>query len=157
MQIEGEKVEAETDFIFLGSRFTLNSDCRHEIRRHLLLRKKAMTNLDSVLKKKQRHHFANDGPYSQSYGFPSSHVQMWELVHKEGWVPKTWCFLTAVLEKTLESPLDSKETKTVNPKGNKSWIFIGWTDAEAKAPVLWSPDAKSRLIEKHPHAGKDWG
>ena len=81
--------------------------------------------------KKQRHHFADKGLSSQSYGFSSNHVQMWELDHKEGWVQKNWCFQTVVLEKTLESPLDSKEIKPVNPKGNQPWIFIGRTDAEA--------------------------
>ena len=82
---------------------------------------------------------------------------MWELDHKEGWVLKNWCFWTVVLEKTLESPLDSKEIKWVNPKGTQSWIFIGRTDAEAEAPVLWPPDAKSWLIGKDLDAGKDWG
>ena len=76
--------------------------------------------------------------------------------HKEGWAPKNWCFWTVVLEKTLESPLDSKEIKPVNPKGNQPWIFIGGTDAEAEAPMFWSPDAKSQLIVKDPDAGKDW-
>ena len=107
--------------------------------------------------KKQRHHFADKGPYSQSYGFSSSHIQMWELDHKEGWAPKNWCFQTVVLEKTLKSPLDSKKIKTVNPKGNQPWIFIGKTDAEAEAPILWPLDAKSQLIGKDPDAGKDWG
>ena len=82
---------------------------------------------------------------------------MWELDHKEGWAPKNWCFWTVVLEKTLESPLDCKEIQTVNPKGNQSWIFIGRTDAEAEAPVIWPPDAKNWLIGKDPDAGKDWG
>ena len=95
-------------------------------------------------------------PYSQSYGFSSSHVQMWELDHKKGCVPKNWCFWTVVLEKTLESPMDSKEIKPVNPKGNKPSLFIGRTDAEAEAPILWPPDVKSRLIEKHLYAAKDW-
>ena len=81
---------------------------------------------------------------------------MWELDHKEGWAPKNWCFWTVVLEKTLESPLDSKEIKSVNPKGNQLWIFIERTDAEAEAPILWPPDAKSQLIGKDPDAGKDW-
>ena len=93
--------------------------------------------------------------YSQSYGFSTSHVWMWELDHKE--VPKNWCFWTVVLEKTLESPLDCKEIQPVSPKGNQSWIFIGRTDAEAKAPILWPPDAKSRLIRKDPDVGEDWG
>ena len=107
--------------------------------------------------KKQRHYFANKSPSSQSYGFSSSHVWMWELDCEEGWVPKNWRFWTVVLEKTRESPLDWKEIKPVCSKGNKSWIFIGRTDAEAEAPVLWPPDVKSWLIWKDPDAGKDWG
>ena len=106
--------------------------------------------------KKERHYFANKGPSSQSYGFFSSHVWMWELDYKESWVPKNWCFWAVVLEKTLESPLDFKEIQPFNPKGNQSWIFIGRTDAEAEAPILRPPDAKNRLIGKEPDAGKDW-
>ena len=105
--------------------------------------------------KKQRCHFANKCPYNQSYGFSSIHVQMWKLDHKEVWVPENWCFLTVVLEKILESPLDCKEIKPVNYKGNQSWIFTGKTDAEA--PILQLLDAKSWLIGKDPDAGKDWG
>ena len=107
--------------------------------------------------KKHRHHFANKGPYSQSYGFSSSHIWMWELDHKEGWAQKNWSFWIAVLEKTLESPLDSKEVKPVNPKGNHPWILIGRTDVEAESPILWPPDMKDWLIEKDPDAGKHWG
>ena len=92
---------------------------------------------------KQRHHFAEKGPSSQSYGFSSSHIWMWELDHKGGWVPKNWCFQTVMLEKTLENPLDGKDIKTVNPKGNQPWIFIERTDAEAEAPILWPPGVKS--------------
>ena len=106
--------------------------------------------------KKQRHHFAGKSLWSQSYGFSSSHVWMWELDHKEGWALKNRCFRTA-LEKTLESPLDSTEIKPVNPEGNQLWIFIGRTDAEAETPILWPPDAKSWLTGKDPDAGKDWG
>ena len=106
--------------------------------------------------KKQRHHSANKDPYSQSYGFCSSNVWIWELGHKEGWVPKHWCFWTVVLVKTLESPLDCKENKPVHPKGNQPWILIGRTDAEAEAPVLWPPDTKSQPIGKDPETGKDW-
>ena len=106
--------------------------------------------------KKQKHHFADKGPSSQSYGFSSSHVWMWELDHKESWVPKNWGFWTVVLEKTLKSPLDCGEIKAVNIKGNKSWIFTGGTDVEAEAPIIWLPDAKSWLIGKDPDAGKDW-
>ena len=105
---------------------------------------------------KQRHYFANKDPYSQSYGFSSSHVWMWELDHKDSWTPKNQCFWTVVLKKTLESPLDSKEIKLVHPKGNQSWMFIGRTDAEAEAPILRPPDAKILLIGKDPDAGKDW-
>ena len=108
--------------------------------------------------KKQRHHFANKDPYSQSYGFSSNHVWMRELDHKEGWLLKNWCLWTAVLEKTLENPLDCK-IKKVNPKGKKPWIFIGRTDAKAEAPfgILWPLDAKTQLIGKDPDAANDWG
>ena len=99
--------------------------------------------------KNQRHQFAN------SYDFSSSHVWMWELDHKEGWAPENWCFWTVVLKKALESPLDCTEIKLVNSKGNKLWIFIGKTNAEA--PILWPPDAKSQFIRKDPDPGKDWG
>ena len=98
--------------------------------------------------RKQRHPFADKGPYSQSYGFSCSHVWMWELDCEESWVPKNWCFWTVVLEKTLESPLDCKEIKPVHPKGNQSWIFIGRIDAEAETPILWPPDVKNLLTEK---------
>ena len=104
--------------------------------------------------KKQRHYFANKGPSSQGYGFFIIHIWMWELDHKEGWALKIWYFWSVVLEKTLESPLDCKEIKPVNPKGNQSWIFIGRTDAEA--PILWPPDAKNWLTRKDPDDGKDW-
>ena len=104
--------------------------------------------------KKQRQHFVDKGLYCQSYGFTSSHVWMWELDHKEGWALKNWCFWTVVLEKTLESPLDSKEIKAVSPKENQPWIFIGRVIAEAL--ICWPPDAKNQLIGKDPDAGKDW-
>ena len=106
--------------------------------------------------KKQRHYFADKSPSSQRYGFSSNHVWMWELDHKGSWVPKNWCFWTVVLEKILESPLDSKEIQPVNPKGNQTCIFIGRTDADAEAPILWSHDAKNWLIGKDSDAGKDW-
>ena len=146
------KVEAVTDFVFLGSKITADSDCSHEIKRCLLLGRKVMTNLDSILKSRDITLLAKVH-ISQSYGFSSSHVWMCKLDHKEGWASKNWCFWI-VLEKTLESPLDSKEIKEVNPKENQLWIFIGRTDAEA--PVLWLPDAKSKLIGKDIDAGKDW-
>ena len=105
---------------------------------------------------KQRHHLANKGPSSQSYGFSSSHVWMWELDYKESWAPKNWCFWTVVLEKALGSPLDSKEIQPVHPKGNQSWILISRTDAEGKTPLLWPPAVKTWLIWKDSDAGKDW-
>ena len=107
--------------------------------------------------KKQIHYFADKGLSSQSYGFPSSHVLMWEMDYKESWVMKNWCFWIVVLEKTFEGPLDCKEIKPVNPKGNQPCIFIGRTDIEAEAPILWPPDAKSLLIWKDPDAGEGWG
>ena len=106
--------------------------------------------------KKQRHYFANKGPFGQSCGFSSSHVWMWELDYKESWVLKNWCFWTVVLEKTLESPLDCKEIQPVHPKGDQSWVFIGRTDVEAETPILWPPDVKNWLLGKDPDAGKDW-
>ena len=142
-------------FIYLCIVILRAYDCSHEIKRCLLLGRKAMTNLDSILK-------SRDIPLptkvcnSQSYGFSSSHVWMWELDHKEGRTSKNWCFRTVVLEKTLESPLDCKEIHSVHPRGNQSWVFIGRTDVEAETPILWPPDVKSWLIWKDPDAGKDW-
>ena len=106
--------------------------------------------------KKQRYHLANKGPYSQSYDFSSSQVLMWEFDHKEGWTLKNWCFWTVVLEMTHQSPLDCKKIKPVNPKGNQPTIFIGRTDAEAEAPILWPPNAKSQFTGRDPDSGKDW-
>ena len=106
---------------------------------------------------RDEYYFANKDPSSQSYSFSSSHIQMWKLDHKEGWVLKNWCFLTVVLKKTLQNPLDCKEIKPVSPNGNQPWIFIGRTDAEAETPILWPPDAKNWLTGKDPDAGKDWG
>ena len=105
--------------------------------------------------KKQRHYFANKGLSSQGYRFSSRHVWMWELDYKESWVPNWW-FWTVMLEKTLESPLDSKEIQSVNPKWDQSWVFIGGTDVEAETLILWLPDAESWLIWKDLDAGKDW-
>ena len=95
--------------------------------------------------KRQRHHFADKGLYNQRYGFSRSHIQMWELGHKEGWAPKNWCFQIVVLEKTFESPLDCTEIKPVNPKGNQLWMFTGGTVTKAEAPILWPPDRESQL------------
>ena len=148
------KVSQWLTFIFLGSKITADVDCSHEIKRQLLLGRKAMTNLDSILKCRDVM-LANNGPSSQSYGFSSSHVWMWELDSKESWVPKNWCFWTVVLEKTLESPLDCEEIQPAHPKGNQSWVFIGRTDVEAETPVLWPPDVKNWLTGKDLDAGKD--
>ena len=136
-------MEIVRDFLFLGgSKMTADGDCSHEIKKSLILGRKVMTN-----------YFANEGPSSQSYGFSSSHVWMWELHYKESWAPKDWCFWTVVLE-TLESPLDCKEIQPVNPKGNQSWIFIGRTDVEAETPILWPPDVKNWLMENTLILGK---
>ena len=104
--------------------------------------------------KKQRHYIANQGPSSQNYGFSNSHVWMWGLDYKEGWVQKKWCFQTVVLEKTLKNPLDCKEIKPDNPKGNQPWIFIGRTDAETEVPILWLLDVKAKSLEKTLMLGK---
>ena len=106
--------------------------------------------------KKQRRYLAKNGPSSQDYGFSSSHVWMWELDYKESWAPKKWWLWMEVLNKTFDSPLDWKEKKTVNPKGNQSWIFTGRTGAEAETPIFWPPDVKNWLLGKDPDAGKDW-
>ena len=149
------KMETMTDFIFLGSKVTADDDCIHEINRHFLLGRKAMRNLDSVLKSRDIS-LVTKVPIVKAMIFP---VVMYrcELCHKEGWVPKNWYFQTAVLERTLEVHFDYKKIKPVNPKENQPWIFIGMTNAEAEVPILWSPDAKIQLTGKDPDAGKDWG
>ena len=152
-QIDGETVETVSDFIFWCSKITADGDCSHEIKRRLLLGRKAMTNLESILKSRD---ITNKNLSSQSYGFSSNHVWMWELDYKESWALNNWYFWTVVLEKTLESPLDCKEIQLVHPKGNQSWIFIGRIDGEAETPILWPPDAKNRLIGKYPDAGNYW-
>ena len=150
------KVKSESDVAQLCPSLRDPIDCSHEIKRHLLLGRNVMTNLDSILKK-QRHCYANKCPSSQGCGFSCGHVWMWELDCEEGWAPKNWCFWTVVLEKTLESPLDCKEIQPVHPKGDQSWVFIGRTDAEAETPILWPPHVKSWLIGKDPAAGRDGG
>ena len=153
-EIDGETVEAVTDFIFLGSKITADGDCSHEIKRCLLLGRKVMTNLDSILK--SRHYFANKGPSSQGYGFssgfssPDVRVGLWRKLST-----KKLMLLNCGL-KTLESPLDCKEIQPVHPK-DQSWVFIGRTDAEAETPILWPPDSKNCLIWEDPDSGKDWG
>ena len=139
---------------FFGSKITAAGDCSHEIKRRLLLGRKVMTNLDSILKSRD---ITNKGPSRQGHGFSNGHVWMWELDCEENWAPKNWCFWTVVLEKTLESPLDCTESQPVHPKWDQSWVFIGGTDAEAETPILWPPDVRSWLIGKDPDAGRDWG
>ena len=142
-----------TDFIFLGPKITAEDDCSHIIKRCLFLGRKAMTNLDSILKRRDIT-LPTKSRLVKAMIFAV--VQMWELNHKEGWVPKNLRFQTMVLEKTLESPLDCKELKPVSPKGNWPWIFIGRTDVEAETPMLWPPDVKNWLVGKDPNAGKHW-
>ena len=154
-QIDGETMETVKDFIWVGCKITTDGDCSHEIKRHLLLGRKYEQPRQHI--KKQRHYFSNKGPSSQSYGFSSSHVWMWELDSKESWALKNWCFWTVVLEKTLEGPLDCKEIQPVHSKGDQFWVFIGSHDAEAETAILWPPDAKSWLIWKDTDPGKDWG
>ena len=146
-------METVTDFIFLGSKITADGDCSHEIKRHLLLGRKAMTNLDSILKSRDitlpgKVHLV------KAILFSSSQVWMWELDYKESWAPKNWCFWTVVLEKTLESPLSCKEIQSVHAKGNQSWIFFERTDVENETPILWPPYGKNWLIEKTLILGK---
>ena len=155
-KIDGEKVKTVTNFIFLDSKITMNSDHSHKIKRCLLLGRKAMTNPESILKSRDitlltKVHLIKAMVFPVvMYGCESC------MEYKESWAPKNHCFWTMVLEKTLRNPLDSKEIQPVHPKGNQSWIFIGRTDAQTKAPILWPPDVKSWLIRKDPDAGKDW-
>ena len=151
-QIDGEIVG---DFIWGGgSKITADGDYSHEIKRHLCLGRKVMTDLDSILKSRDIT-LSTKVRLVKAMVFP---VVMYgcELDCEESWAPKNWCFWTVVLEKTLESPLDSKEIQAVHPKGDQSWVFIGRMDVEAEAPILWPPHAKSWLIGKDPNAGKDW-
>ena len=148
-------METVTDYVFFSSKITADGDCSHEIKTYIPW--KESYDKPRQYMKKQRDHFANKSPSSQSYGFSSSHVETGELGHKEGWTLKNRCFRTAVLEKTLESPFNYKKIKSVHPKGNQPWIFTGRADGETEAPILWSPDVKSQLTGKDPDVGKDWG
>ena len=145
----------QTLLYLLGSKITEDGDCIHDIKRCLLLGIKVMINLDSILKNRDIILPTMVHPVKAMvipvvlYGCESQS-------YKENWVPKNWCFWTVVLEKTLESPLDCKEIQPVHPKGNRSWIFIRRTDAEAEIPIIWSPDWKNWLFCKDPDAGKDW-
>ena len=153
-QIEGETMETVTDFISLCSKITADGDCSHEIQRHLLLGRKAMRKLDNIWKNRhitlptKVHRVKATVLPVVMYG-----CECWTL---ESWAPKNWCFQTVVLEKTLESPLDCKEIKPVNPKWNQPWTFIGRIDAKAESLILWPPDGKSQLTGKDPDGGKDW-
>ena len=143
-------------FYFLG----LQNHCRWWLSpwnyKTFLLERKAMTDLNSILKSRDITLITNVH-IVKAVVFPVVRYGCWELDHKDGWASKNWCFWTVVLEKTLESPLDCREIKPVNPKGNQPWISIGSPDAEAEAPIFWPPDVKSWLTGKDPDAGKDWG
>ena len=152
-QIEGETMETVTDFIFSAPKSLQMVTAAVKLKDACSLEEKLWPTKTAYLKK--RHYFADKGPSSQNYGFSSGHVWMWELDYKESWALKNWCFWTVELEKSLENPLDCREIKPVNP-GYQSWIFIGKTDAEAEAPILWPPDVKNWLIGKDPDAREDW-
>ena len=143
------------EFIFLSSKITADCDCSHEIERCLLLGRKAMTNLESILKSRDIT-LLTKVRLVKAIVFPVVMYGCWELGHKEGWALMNWCFWTVVLEKTLENPFVCKEIKPVNPRGDQPWICIARTEAEVEVPILWPPDAKSWLIGKDPFAGKDW-
>ena len=147
-------METVRDFIFGVSKITADGDCSHKSKRHLLLGRKAMTNLDSILRSRNIT-LPTKVCLVKAMIFSSSHVWMWDLKYKESWSLKNWYFWTVMLQKTLESPLDFKEIKPVSPKGNQPWIFIARTDAEVEALILWPCDAKNWLIEKDSDAGKD--
>ena len=153
-QTLGETMETLTDLIFGGSKINADGDCSHEIKRCLPLRRKAMINLDSILKSRDIT-LLTKVRLVKAMVFP---VVMYgcELDYKESWMPKNWRFWTVVLEKTLESSLGCKEIHSAHPKGDQSWVFIGRADVEAERPILWPPDAESWLIWKDPDAGKDW-
>ena len=144
-------MEAVREFIFSGSKITVDDDCSHEIKRHLLHERKAMTNLDSILKKR-------DITLPTKVCLVKTMVFPVVMYGCESWTIKKaehfWRFWTVVLEKTLESPLDCKEIQPVNPKGNQPWIFIGKADVEAS--IIGPPDVKNWLIGNHPDAGENW-
>jgi len=155
VQIDGETMERVTYFILGGSKITADGDCSHEIKRRLLLGRKVMTNLDSVLKSRGIT-LPTKFCLVKAMFLSNTHMWMWQLDYKESWVPKNWCFWTVVLEKTFESPLDCKEIQPVHPKINQSWIFTGKTDVEAETSKIWPPDGKNQLIGKDSDVGKDW-
>ena len=153
-QIHGETIETVTDFIFLDSKITADGDCSHEIKKCLLLGRKAMTNLDSILK-------SRDTTLPTKVRLVKAMVFLVVMYGCESWTirqvehQRIDAFWIVVL-KTLESPLDCKEIQPANPKGTQSWIFIGRTAVEAETPILWPPDLKNWFIRKDPDAGKDW-
>ena len=155
MQREGETMETVTDFIFLGSKITADGYCSHEIERHAVW-KKSYENLDSILKSRDIT-LTTKVHLVKAVVFFSSHIWMWELSHKEGWVLKNSCFWTLVLEKTLESPLDCMEIKLVNPKWNQPWIFIGMTDDDAEASIFDCLMQRASSLEKTLILGKTEG
>ena len=148
----GKQWKTVADFIFLGSKITVYGDWGHEIKRRLLLERKVMTNLGTRLKSRDIT-LPTKVRLVKGMVFPVV-MYGYELDYKESWAPKNWCFWTVVLEKTLESPLHSKEIQPVHPKGDQSWVFTGRTDVEAETPILWPPDAKSWLIWKVLMLGK---
>ena len=147
-------MEIVTDFILGGSKITADGDCSHEIKRHLLLGRKVMTNQPTQHIKKQRHYFAKKGLSNQGYCFSSGHVWMWELDYKESWGQKNWCFWTVVLEKTLESLLDCKEIQPVHPKGNQSWFSLEGLMLKLKLQYFGHLMWKADLFEKTLMLGK---
>ena len=151
-----ETVETLSDLIFGGLQITAGGDWSYEIKRHLLFGKKVTTNLDSILKSRDIT-LPTKVPLVKAMVFPVVMCGCESWTVKKAERQKKWCFWTVVLDKTLESPLDCKEIQPVHPEGEKSWVFIGRTDAEAETPLLWSPHAKSWLFGKDPDAGRDRG
>ena len=160
--IEGEKVGAVTDFVFLDSKITADSEYSHEIKRHLLLERNERHDKLSILKSRAIT-LLTKMCIVKAMVFPVVNVWMWKLTHKEGWATKNWCFWIVLLERTLENPLDHKEIKLVNPKGNQAWIFTGRTDAEApmatwcEQSTHWRrPWCWKRLKGKRERGGRRW-
>ena len=154
-QIDGEKIDIVANFIFLDSKSLWTVTATMKLKDTWSLEESYDKPRQHI--KKQKHHFADKCPSSQSCGFSSSYVWMWELDHKDSWAPKNWCFGSVMLEKTFESALDCEDIKPVNLIRNQSWIFIGRIDAKAEAPILWPPVAKIWLTGQDPEAEKDWG
>ena len=155
-QTDGETV---TDFIFMRSKIIMDGDCSHEIKKHLLLERRAMTNLESI--KNQRHHLVDKGPYSQSCGFSSSHAQMWEVGHKEGWRLKNWCFQTVLLEKTLEGPSDCEETnqsilKEINPECSLKGLMLNILASWGEEPTHWKRPWCWERLRAEEEGSKGW-